>query len=108
MRRAGVLAVLVGSLLVLWAWPAFGHALVKSSDPAAGEVLQRSPSRVLIEFTERPDVELTFVHVLDRSGAQVERGGAKPVSGNPRSAASSMGVLCARSQIPHIETLPLR
>jgi len=82
-RRAGVLAVLAGAFVALLAWPAFGHAVVRSSDPAAGEVLQRSPARVLIEFTERPDVQLTFVHVLDRSGTPVERGKAQPVSGNP-------------------------
>ncbi|HXJ62204.1 MAG TPA: CopD family protein [Actinomycetota bacterium] len=81
MRRGGVLAVVAGAFLVLWAGPASAHALVKSSDPAANSTVQSSPSRVLIVFTERPDVKLTFVHVLNSSGATQESGPAEAVPG---------------------------
>ncbi len=85
MRRAGVLALIVGALVALSAWPASAHALVRSSDPADGEVLQRSPSRVVIEFTERPDVGLTVLHVLNSAGSPVERGKPEAVPGQSKS-----------------------
>ncbi len=81
MRRGGVLAVVAGALLVLCAGPASAHALVKSSDPANGAELATSPSRVLIVFTERPDVKLTVIHVLNSSGAAVEKGAPAAVPG---------------------------
>ena len=58
-----------------------GHALVRSSGPADGSTVPSSPSRVLIVFTERPDVGLTVVQVLNSSGAPVQRGAATPVAG---------------------------
>jgi copper transport protein len=80
-RRAGVLAIAVGALLALWAGPASAHALVKSSDPADGATVAQSPSRVRIVFTERPDVKLTFIHVLNSSGTAMEQGPARAVPG---------------------------
>jgi copper transport protein len=84
MRRASALAVVAGALVVLSAWPASAHALVKSSDPSDGEVLQASPSRVLVEFTERPDVGLTVIHVLNSAGSPVEQGKPEAVPGQSK------------------------
>jgi copper transport protein len=82
-RRGGILAIAAAAaLVVLWAGPASAHALVKSSDPANGAELASSPSRVVIEFTERPDVRLTVVHVLNSSGASVEKGEPAAVPAN--------------------------
>jgi copper transport protein len=82
-RRGGVLAIVAGALVVLWAGPASAHALVKSSDPANGADLPSSPSRVLIVFTERPDVKLTFIQVLNSSGANTAKGSPAAVPGDP-------------------------
>jgi copper transport protein len=83
-RRAGVLALVACGLIVVSASPASAHSVVKSSDPTNGEVLQRSPSRVVIDFTERPDVGLTVVHVLDSGGSAEERGKPQAVPGQAK------------------------
>src|SRR5436190_23311469 len=81
MRRAGLLAMIAAAVVALSAWPASAHALVKSSDPANGARLESSPSRVEIDFTERPDVGLTVIHVLNSAGSSVERGKPEAIAG---------------------------
>ena len=58
MKRA--LAILAGGLLCLWLGspPALAHALLASSDPAAGATVATSPPRVSLMFTEPPDPKL--------------------------------------------------
>ena len=69
--------------ILAWAAPASAHALVRSSDPAAGAVLATAPEQVLITFTEAPDPELSSVQLLDASGLVVRTGPAQTVPGNP-------------------------
>jgi copper transport protein len=45
-----------------------GHALLRSSQPAAGATLGSGPPSVTLSFSEPPDLRLTSVRVLDRSG----------------------------------------
>lgn len=45
------------------------HALLRESVPAPGSTLGRSPDSVLLTFTERPDLRLTSIRVLDSGGA---------------------------------------
>jgi copper transport protein len=85
MRRACVVAALAVTLLSLGATAASAHALVRSSSPADGAILDQPPTQVTIEFTERPDPDLSIVHVLDSTGRQVEEGAATPVPGSPAS-----------------------
>jgi len=59
------------------------HALIRSSDPADGALLQRAPRQVLITFTEEPDPSLSVIHVLDQGGRPVESGKAERVPGRP-------------------------
>jgi copper transport protein len=82
-RRTVAIALIAGLWLVLTSPAAFAHAVVRSSDPADGAVLEKAPSEVLITFTEAPDPGLSVVHVLDSSGHPVERGAARPVPGSP-------------------------
>jgi copper transport protein len=85
-RRAAFavfLLAVAGLLLARPTGPASAHALVRSSDPADGALLQRTPSRVLITFTEPPDPGLSSAHVLDSSGKDVEAGPSARVPGHP-------------------------
>jgi copper transport protein len=78
------LAILAGGLLCLWLWipPAGAHALLASSDPAAGATVASSPPQVTLTFTEPPDPKLSTVHVLNESGAPVDPTGAHAVPGH--------------------------
>ncbi len=80
-------------LLLAGAQPASAHALLRSSDPAAGANLERAPQQVLLTFTEQPDPGLSVVHVLDSTGRSVEGGRAHPVAGHPLQLAVPLGAL---------------
>ena len=81
MRRLVAGFFLVGAAVL--AAPAGAHALVRTSDPADGALLQKAPTQVTITFTEAPDPKLSSIHVLDSTGRSVERGQAVPVPGRP-------------------------
>jgi copper transport protein len=83
MRRVSAVAVLAGVVLFLAAPGAGAHALVKSSSPPDGAILDKAPTQVTITFTERPDPSLSIIHVLDASGREVQRGAAAPAPGQP-------------------------
>jgi copper transport protein len=83
MRRVGVIAIVAGAVLFLAAPGAGAHALVKSSSPPDGAILDQAPTQVTITFTERPDPSLSIIRVLDASGGEVQRGAAAPVPGQP-------------------------
>jgi copper transport protein len=83
MRRILAVAFVVGALLVLGASGANAHALVRSSDPRDGAILDRPPTQVTITFTERPDPALSVIHVLDVQGQERARGKAEAVPGSP-------------------------
>jgi copper transport protein len=65
-------ALLLGVLAVIAAVAAPGtvsaHALLRSATPAGGSTLGTAPDVVTIAFTERPDLRLTAVKVLDSGG----------------------------------------
>ncbi len=90
---AAALLVLAGLWLLASALPASAHALLRSSDPAAGADLERAPRQVLLTFTERPDPGLSVVHVLDSTGRPVEGGRAQLVPGHPLQLAVPLGPL---------------
>jgi len=79
---AVVLAVALAAAFVLAA-RAGAHALLSSADPAPGAVLARSPSQVVITFTEPPDPQLSSIKVLDTSGQTRAGGKPEPVPGQP-------------------------
>lgn len=58
---------------------ASAHALLQTSDPAAGAILDHSPAAVTISFGERPDPKLSSIHVLDSGGQDYSVGAAQPV-----------------------------
>ncbi len=68
MRRALIVAALAGVAVVMAAPAAQGHALLRSSDPEAGAVLDEAPRAVTIAFTEAPELSLSSIEVLDLQG----------------------------------------
>ena len=84
MRRILVAVAAIGLLLLVPASPpAFAHALLQSSDPAANATLAAAPGTVTIRFGERPDPQLSSIKVLDTSGKSVTAGSAAAVAGDP-------------------------
>jgi copper transport protein len=80
-RRAAVATALAG-LWLLASGPAAGaHAVLTSSEPAAGASLDRAPAAVTLRFSEAPDPALSTVHVLDTAGHEVPAAAA-PVAGD--------------------------
>lgn len=59
--------------------PAAAHALLRSSDPVAGATLGTGPTSVLLTFSERPDLRLTSVKVLDSNGTNHAAGDLEAV-----------------------------
>ncbi len=63
--------------------PAMAHALLASSQPAAGSNLPSAPTEVVLTFTEAPDPKLSSVQVLSSTGTSVTTGPATGVAGSP-------------------------
>ena len=63
--------------------PASAHALLASSDPADGVRLTEPPEELVLRFTEAPELSLSSVAVLERSGAELDLGEPSPVAGDP-------------------------
>jgi copper transport protein len=82
--RALSAAAVAAVALVALAAPASAHALLRSSDPAAGAVLDSAPATVSATFTEPPDPVLSQMDVLDAQGHSVAAGPAKVVAGRPK------------------------
>jgi copper transport protein len=77
MRRSAAIALaalVAGWLLGALASPAFAHALLQSSQPAANATLRSAPSRLSLTFTEPPDPSLSSVQLLGSSGQAVALG----------------------------------
>ena len=91
--RAVLVAALAGLWLVAIGSPAGAHALLRDSDPAAGASLDQAPRRVVLTFTERPEVGLSSIQVLDTSGRRVEQGQATPVQNEALDLAVGLGDL---------------
>jgi copper transport protein len=62
--------------LALTAVPAFGHAQLLGSKPAAGQTLERAPQRFVLTFDEAIDTQFVQLEVRDASGRRADRGEA--------------------------------
>jgi copper transport protein len=81
----GLVTIAVASVwLVTVAAPARTHAAIESTDPANGELLEESPSQIVLTFTEPPDLDLTIVSVVDSSGAEMPTGPPERAPGSNR------------------------
>ncbi|MDP9119117.1 MAG: copper resistance protein CopC, partial [Actinomycetota bacterium] len=83
MRRLALSAVFGLAFATMWAGalatPASAHAALKETDPANGALLDAPPKEIRFAFTEPPDLSLTTIGVVDRSGALVPTDPAEPV-----------------------------
>lgn len=83
MRRLALSAVFGLAFAATWAaalaTPASAHAALKETDPANGALLEAAPSEIRFAFTEPPDLSLTTIGVVDRSGAPIPTGPVQPV-----------------------------
>lgn len=88
MRRALALAAVTALWMLLCVPSAGAHALLKSSTPEDGALLDAPPFEVVVEFTEPPDLGVSQVRVLDPAGAELETGPLEPRSSDKEVAVS--------------------
>src|SRR5947209_3243567 len=76
-RRLGRLAALLAlsfGLVVLLATPAFAHATLLQTTPAASQVLTTSPKTIQLRFNEAVEVDAQSVRVFDQKSNRVDTG----------------------------------
>ena len=96
MHRIRLVGAAVGmslAMLLGFVAPAAGHALLVSSDPAAGASLATAPPEVTLTFTEEPDPALSTVKVLATDGTSVGAGPVSAVPGKPKELRVALGKL---------------
>jgi copper transport protein len=81
---AALLAPAAWLALAAIAQPASAHALLRTSTPAANATLAKSPTRIVLTFTEPPDWSLSVVEVVNSAGRPAPGvGQVQPVHGQP-------------------------
>jgi copper transport protein len=71
-RRAAALLALSFGFVVLLATPAFAHATLLQTTPAAGQVLTTSPKTIQLRFNENVEVDAGSVRVFDEKSNRVD------------------------------------
>jgi copper transport protein len=92
-RLVGAAAGVSLAMLLGFVGLAAGHALLVSSDPAAGASLASAPSQVTLTFTEQPDPALSTIKVLATDGTSVGAGPVSAVPGQPKELRVALGKL---------------
>jgi copper transport protein len=94
-RRRGslVAGMLASAWLLVSTSSTSAHALLQSSQPAAGDSLATSPPAITITFGETPDPTLSTISVLDSTGNKVAVGPTQSVDGQPTQLTVSLPVL---------------
>ncbi|HEV8337410.1 MAG TPA: copper resistance protein CopC [Candidatus Polarisedimenticolia bacterium] len=64
---------------------AWAHAGLRLSDPLAGVTLGDTPKAVRLSFTEKPEVSLSVIRVLDTDGVAYQIGRPERIAGDPLS-----------------------
>lgn len=86
MKKIFVVVVMLGCLLAaLWpASPAYAHAVLVQTDPAADEVLDESPARVTATFNEGVELAFGAMRVYDTDGERVDAGESGHLKGDTK------------------------
>ncbi len=71
-RRLAAVVVLVGLMIGLDAVPAFAHAVLISTDPAAGTTLTKSPKTVTLRFGENVEASLGAIRVFNQKAQRLD------------------------------------
>jgi copper resistance protein C len=82
-RRVLVVAVCVAALGLWPPAPAWSHAYLVRSTPAARAVLARAPERVYLWFNERLEPAYSRVSVWNREAQRVDAGDVQVASSEP-------------------------
>jgi copper transport protein len=64
------LRLVLALILFLCPVPAWAHAHLKRSDPAAGSKVATSPQLIRLWFSEQPEISMTFISVKDVNGKE--------------------------------------
>ncbi len=90
MRRLWLVAAVVVLGVAGWAAPAFAHAVLESTNPAADAVLAKSPGAATLHFGEDVEVPLGALRVFNSAGKRVDQGNAYHPHGDGHSVAINM------------------
>ncbi len=80
--RTAAVALGIGLATLAGAQAAYAHAMLVSSSPEDDAVLQRSPSRVVLRFSESVETPFGALRVLDSRGQRVDSGDVERPSGD--------------------------
>jgi copper transport protein len=76
MKRVLLVVGLVAIAVAGWAAPAFGHAVLQSTEPPSGVVLPKSPGSVVLHFDEDVEIQFGSLRVFDARNHRVDIGNA--------------------------------
>jgi copper resistance protein C len=80
LRRVFTLALCLFATLA--AAPAYAHAYLKTSDPAANSIVPTTPHMLLLTYTEELNLAFCTVTITDSMGMNDEAGKPQPVPGH--------------------------
>ncbi len=81
-RRALVFVVVTFTVLFALAAPAFAHAVLEDTSPAASASLNVAPKSVTLTFSEHVDVRSDGIRVFDSNGNTISTGSPRHPNGN--------------------------
>ena len=79
--RCAAVPVVAAVLVGVSASPAFAHATLEQTSPAAGQVLDQPPKKLTLGFNESVEVALGAIRVYNSKGDRLEIGDASHPSG---------------------------
>ena len=79
--RCAAVPVVAAVLVAAAATPAFAHATLEETNPAAGQVLDQPPKTVTLGFNESVEVALGAIRVFNSKGERLDIGGASHPTG---------------------------
>ncbi|HSS10505.1 MAG TPA: copper resistance protein CopC [Acidimicrobiales bacterium] len=90
MKRVVLAAGLVLFAVVGLTVPAFAHAVLQSTDPPSGAVLQKSPGTVVLHFGEDVEIQFGAVRVFNAGGKRVDSGNSYHPRGDGHAVATNV------------------
>src|SRR5438445_550510 len=79
--RISTSLAIAAAILAALVLPAFAHASVVFSTPAANAVLEKAPGRVTISFSEAVEPGFSRIQVLSTDGSRVDKNDTQLVAG---------------------------
>ncbi|BCJ88193.1 copper resistance CopC/CopD family protein [Effusibacillus dendaii] len=84
MKRFSLWLISLGLLLCLFPSSAFAHANLITSSPESGEIVQQSPQKIIMDFSEPLELETVGLYLQDRTGKKIPVTELKLTPGNAR------------------------